>query len=478
MKSRNLILSIIMAVSAVTAHAYDIEVDGIQYNVVSLSEMTLSVCGYTPQENVIIPSTVTYNNKTFTVIGIDENTFDLGAQSIVHTLSLPGTIRFIKQGGIKSYYNDFVPKVYFPNGNNISELEFLAIGGDFFDIDLDLSHLKKYKSRCIYNDRANVILSNDIETIENEHQPHSFSDETFMFGEFNKLVIPDNANDFTVTVPDGKPLLTSDCNELYYGRKYHIWETDESKSEESKTVKFEVKKKMTIGQYLTDITDVYLNDVDTVISYADNPPTLGDVTNKSYIEAIVFVPSSALSKYKNHPQWSFFWNLHTTDELVEKSQCDKPVISYADGKLKIESSTSGSICFYSISDADVVNNAPVSGDINLTATYNITAYATADGYEKSETATATLCYIDGTFNTDGIETPQAAKRAVVISSNGGILTISGVEPGEEVSLYSISGSKITSVKASTSSVILDGKSLQSNVGIIKIGNESIKIQVK
>ena len=88
MKIRNLILSIIMAVSAVTAHAFDIEVDGIQYNVVSLSEMTLSVCGYTPQENVIIPSTVTYNNKTFTVIGIDENTFNLGAPSIVHTLSL------------------------------------------------------------------------------------------------------------------------------------------------------------------------------------------------------------------------------------------------------------------------------------------------------------------------------------------------------------------------------------------------------
>lgn len=471
MKSRNLILSIIMAVSAVTAHAYDIEVDGIQYNVVSLSEMTLSVCGYTPQENVIIPSTVTYNNKTFTVIGIDKGTFNLGYGNIVHTLSLPGTIRFIKQEGIQGAYNVFVPKVYFPNGNSISELEFSAIYGSCFDIDLDLSHLKKYKSYCVYNNRANVILSNDIETIENVH-------EIFMFGEFNKLVIPDNANDFTVTIPNGKSLLTSDCNELYYGRKYHIWETDESKSEESKTVKFEVKKKMTIGQYLTDITDVYLNDVDTVISYAGNPPTLGDVTNKSYIDAIVFVPSSALSKYKNHPQWSFFWNLHTTDELVEKSQCDKPVISYADGKLRIESSTSGSICFYSISDADVVNNAPVSGDINLTATYNITAYATADGYEKSETATATLCYIDGTFNTDGIETPQAAKRAVVISSNGGILTISGVEPGEEVSLYSISGSKITSVKASTSSVILDGKSLQSIVGIIKIGNESIKVQVK
>ena len=309
MKIKNFILSIIMAVSAITAHAYDIEVDGIQYNVVSLSEMTLSVCGYTPQENVIIPSTVTYNNKTFTVIGIDKSTFDLAYPNIVHTLSLPGTIRFIKQEGIQGHYNDFVPKVYFPNGNNISELELGAIYGSWYDIDLDLSHLKKYKSHCVNNYRANVNLSNDIETIENVH-------ETFMFGEFNKLVIPDNANDFTVTVPDGKPLLTSDCNELYYGRKYHIWETDESKSEESKTVKFEVKKKMTIGQYLTDITDVYLNDVDTVISYADNPPTLGDVTNKSYIEAIVFVPSSALSKYKNHPQWSFFWNLHTTDELV------------------------------------------------------------------------------------------------------------------------------------------------------------------
>ena len=146
--------------------------------------------------------------------------------------------------------------------------------------------------------------------------------------------------------------------------------------------------------------------------------------------------------------------------------------------MKIESSTSGSRCFYSISDADIVSDIPVNGDINLTATYKITAYAGADGYGYSETATATLCYIDGTFKTDGIETPQAAKRAVVISSHDGILTISGIEPGEEVSLYSISGSKISSVKASSSSVSLDGKSLRSNVGIVKIGNESIKVLLK
>ena len=233
-----------------------------------------------------------------------------------------------------------------------------------------------------------------------------------------------------------------------------------------------------IGELVTNVQDVDFNDVDTIVSYANYPPSTLSVSNSTYMFTQVLVPKGCLDAYRK-TNWGYFWNIQEMDDdKFEKPTCDIPSIQFSDGKLKITTSTSGATCFYSISDTDVVNNAPVSGDINLTATYNITAYATADGYEKSETATATLCYIDGTFNTDGIETPQTAKRAVVISSNGGILTISGVEPGEEVSLYSISGSKISSVKASSSTVSLAGKNLLSNVGIIKIGNESIKVQVK
>ena len=58
MKIKNLILSIILAVSAVTAYAYDIEDNGIYHNVVSLDEMTLAVAGGNWVGDVVIPSSL------------------------------------------------------------------------------------------------------------------------------------------------------------------------------------------------------------------------------------------------------------------------------------------------------------------------------------------------------------------------------------------------------------------------------------
>ena len=71
MKIKNFILSIIMAVSAVTAHAYDIEDNGIYYNVVSLDEMTLAVAGGNWVGDVVIPSSVIYNGRKFTATTVE-----------------------------------------------------------------------------------------------------------------------------------------------------------------------------------------------------------------------------------------------------------------------------------------------------------------------------------------------------------------------------------------------------------------------
>ena len=471
MKIKNFILSIIMAVSAVTAHAYDIEDNGIYYNVVSLDEMTLAVAGGNWVGDVVIPSSVIYNGRKFTVTKLSKEAMKVDAG--LNSVTLPSTIKEIEESAICDYRRPqgCAPyHLYIPKDNQIETLGWQAIGMDYGETNtLYFPKLRKYGFNAVRGVSA-ISIPPRVEFL-------TFGGK-ILFGCNRKVVFEEGScENHNYDYFTGANIIAK-VHELYLGRAMFFQENHKTYS----FIGFEDVKKLTIARTPDDVYNmdfVKLDGVDTLICYAPTPPTsIRATTNSTYMNAKVFVPDASIEQYKSHEIWGKFWNIYPISQSIEKTQCEKPTILYVDGKLKIESSTSGSQCFYSISDADVVSDFPVNGDINLTATYNITAYAGADGYGYSETATATLCYIDGTFNTDGIETPQAAKRAVVISSNGGILTISGVEPGEEVSLYSISGSKITSVKASTSSVILDGKSLQSNVGIIKIGNESIKIQVK
>lgn len=56
--------------------------------------------------------------------------------------------------------------------------------------------------------------------------------------------------------------------------------------------------------------------------------------------------------------------------------------------------------FHSITDADI--KAGSGNEVQLGVTYNISVYATKSGYDNSETATATLCWIDASPKTEGI----------------------------------------------------------------------------
>lgn len=470
MKIKNFILSIIMAVSAVTAYAYDIEDNGIYYNVVSLDEMTLAVAGGNWVGDVVIPSSVIYNGRKFTVTKIESNAM-VGLRGLV-SVTLPSTIKEIEESAIYDYGRpqSYAPyRLYIPKDNQIETLGWQAIWTNYGETNtLYFPKLRKYGFNAVVGVSA-ISIPPRVEFLTDGSR--------ISFGWNRKVVFEEGSCEYH-NYHDFMGAKIAKVHELYLGRAMFFQENHKTIS----FIGFEDVKKLTIARTPDDVYNmdfVKLDGVDTLICYAPTPPTsIRATTNSTYMNAKVFVPDASIEQYKSHEIWGKFWNIYPISQSIEKTQCEKPTILYVDGKLKIESSTSGSRCFYSISDADIVSDIPVNGDINLTATYKITAYAGADGYGYSETATATLCYIDGTFKTDGIETPQAAKRAVVISSHDGILTISGIEPGEEVSLYSISGSKISSVKASSSSVSLDGKSLRSNVGIVKIGNESIKVLLK
>lgn len=67
----------IMMQAFLIASAYDFEVDGIYYDVVSLPDMTCEVT-YGDNEyvgDIVIPSTVEYNSRKFTVVKIGDWAF-------------------------------------------------------------------------------------------------------------------------------------------------------------------------------------------------------------------------------------------------------------------------------------------------------------------------------------------------------------------------------------------------------------------
>ncbi len=110
----------------------------------------------------------------------------------------------------------------------------------------------------------------------------------------------------------------------------------------------------------------------------------------------------------------------------------------------------------------------------------ITVYTTKTGYDNSETATATLCWIDVEPKkegiTDGITNIPA--RAVMIQSNGGILTIQGAEDGTPVSVYGINGTQEGAATVSNGSATINTTLQPGSVAIVKIGQKSVKVTIK
>ena len=142
------------------------------------------------------------------------------------------------------------------------------------------------------------------------------------------------------------------------------------------------------------------------------------------------------------------------------------------------SETEGAVCQYSITDTDI--KAGSGNEVQLGVTYNISVYATKLGYENSETATATLCWIDVEPKTEGITdgVAQVPSEAVLIQSEGGILKVEGVDDGTQIAVYTPDGKQAGSAVCSNGAALV-GTSIQpGNTAIVKIGEKSVKVIIK
>lgn len=197
------------------------------------------------------------------------------------------------------------------------------------------------------------------------------------------------------------------------------------------------------------------------------------VFNSLYSRATLYVPDGTKAKYLNVEAWKRFATI-----IEVSKQCEKPAVTYENGKLKYECATDGANFITSISDTDIKNH--LGSVVDLSVTYTVNVIATATGYKNSEPATATLCWINAEPKTEGIENGIAQVRAsaVLIQSHDGTINIAGVTDGTDIAIYSSAGIMVGSAKASSSSTSVSTGLRNGDIAIIKIGDKSVKVVMK
>lgn len=101
MKNLKYLVLLLLAMVALHAHAYDFELNGIYYNVISKTDLTCAVtyenygCS-TYSGNVVIPASVTFKNKTLSVVRIDDEAFCVCTD--LTNVTIPNSVTSIGEG--------------------------------------------------------------------------------------------------------------------------------------------------------------------------------------------------------------------------------------------------------------------------------------------------------------------------------------------------------------------------------------------
>ena len=425
-------LTLMLSMLSVSVSAYDFEIDGLYYNVVSLDDLTVEVTiGENKYSgNIVVPSQISFKDRIFKVIRIGEKAFK---DCQITSIFLPECIRRINNYAFLQCNQ--LQSITLPES-----LEY--IGDNAFTY---CNQIKSITIPCNVKDTG-----------------------WYCFTHCSNLQIVKFNDSETICNWDRDAFVGSDSiKKIYIGRPLSSFEVYSH-------------TELTIGPLMKK----WLNGFDSgkleivrslIIDPSQLKPTF---KTNTYLNVTLYVPKGTKAAYKQAEGWSNFFTIEEDEDAMLAEPCATPIIEYQNGKLKISSATAGSSCFYSINATDVTAASLVTSDIDLSATYIIKAYATAPEHTNSETVTATLCWLDGQLETDGVKSMVAEKRPVIITSDKGFLCISGLNNNEMVSVYSIDGKLVSSTLAHSSIATTDATMLKDGIAIIRIGDESFKVFVK
>lgn len=234
----------------------------------------------------------------------------------------------------------------------------------------------------------------------------------------------------------------------------------------------------------TQLTDIYCNSAqppaEVYSSYLNGTPMVR-----------LHVPGEAVENYHKQSNWSKF-------QQILPHQCSTPEVCISDHELVIATTTNlnyaagvsevydyslevSDLCSGTLTDEELLN----FGDLQLT--YNVHVKTTAEGCGDSETVAAQLCWLGSEVQLDDkiIDVPSTsidattAQRPVLVTNDGGAVTVSGLCDGEHVALYDLSGRQLAAAVAAGGSATLTpaAASASGSVVVLKVAGSSFKIRV-
>ena len=435
------------------------------------------------QGNVAIPEEVTYMNRTRKVTSIGERAF-INCSGLT-SVTIPNSVTSIENHAF--WYCSGLTSVTIPNSvtsigyyafTNCSGLTSITIPNSVTSIGVNaFTHCYGLKKVIVKDIAAWCgIKFYDYDSNPLYFAKHIYSDEDT---EITNLVIPNSVTSIgnyafgycsgltSITIPNS---VTSIGNYAFYYCKGLT--------------------SVTIPNSVTSIGSRAFDEVDipTVISLIENPFTITGKTSdyrtfsqNTFNNATLYVPKGTIDKYKATDGWKDFLFIEEGTgggDTPTTQKCEKPTISYENGKLTFSSATEGATCQYSITDTDI--KAGSGNEVQLGVTYNISVYAAKFGYENSETATATLCWIDAAPKTEGITNGIAniSANAVLIQSEGGSIKVQGVDEGTQVNVYGINGTQAGSAISQSGAATINTNLQPGSIAIVKIGLKSVKVVIK
>ena len=203
--------------------------------------------------------------------------------------------------------------------------------------------------------------------------------------------------------------------------------------------------------------------------------------NKSNWEK-VHVPHDLMLKFYDAIPWSYFTivDMETGEPFVPSENpsekvCAKPTIDIDNGELVFSCETEDVEFVTTITCYDV-GTLVHRENIKLAGTYLITTYAKRQGYKNSEIVKATLCWLSNGHNEEiGIDETVVPSRPVLISSSCGTLTVRGAEAGSMVTVYDLSGRRLSAARADGTTTSLATTLKKGDTAIVRIGEKSVKV---
>lgn len=436
--------------------AYDVEIDGIYYNLHSKSKTATVTQGDNYYSiKCTIPEFIEYSGETYTVTEIGLSAF--GHSKNLTTVILPSSIVEI---GEKAFYLTSLTDINLPHG-------LIKIGDGAFSACRSLvsitipNTVTHIGSQCfsMCESLTNVNLSTSLTELS-----------ASLFKDCKKLktiIIPNSVKKIGFAV-------FSHCTSLEQITFPETIEKIDSKAFEYCTSLREIDIPSTITDlaYITGLTFSFCSELTKFTCRAEKVPQANEnMFESSGVEyATLYVPANAIEQYKKTAPWSYFGTILPIGGNSNE-QCSTPEIKYEDGVLTFHSDTEGAEVYSTIKALDAGDY--ISKKVNLSVTYEITAYAKKSGYLNSELAKATLCWIDAKPEQTGtIDLNQLKAAPIIVKSISDVIEIDGIADGDTIDFYTFGGQFLGNAQP------LNGQArfeTSENMIILKIKDKAIKI---